>query len=185
MIPKNLHQIWLGPKPIPLEYLEWNKKLQLLHPDWTYYFWTDDNIQDFKYKNLLSSCVSESAKSDVIRIEAVHRYGGIYCDMDVEPLRAFDSTLLSNDAFGCWAWPTVIGSGIFGTIPNHPWLNRIIEELPQWASKPDPWSPYLFSQNLMDVTVYPGDFFLEGGKDRFKNTEHSYTIHHWHMSWKN
>jgi mannosyltransferase OCH1-like enzyme len=182
VIPKIMHQVWLGPKPLPTQYLEWSKKLRELHPDWEYYLWTDADIHDLKLTHLLPLCVSYSSKSNVIRMEVVNTYGGIYCDMDVEPLQSFDR-LLSNEAFIGKESEKYVCNGFFGTTPNHPWLCRMIAELPQWVHKSPPWGPTLFSRELTtDVTVYPEEVFLHGG-NHSQITESSLTIHHFHTSW--
>ena len=38
-IPKIIHQIWIGPKPIPDQYKEFSQKMIEMHPDWEYHLW--------------------------------------------------------------------------------------------------------------------------------------------------
>lgn len=184
MIPKILHQIWLGLPTLPQRYQDWVDNLKRLHPDWKYLFWHNDNIQEFNVSALLKRCHNNSSKSNIIRIEAVRRYGGVYCDTDIEPLRAFDP-LLSNEAFIGWQEPQIACSAVFGAVPNHPWLGRMSARLPHWASKPSPWGPTLFSENLVDVTVYPVRYFYPylWFEDEVTPPQCSYTIHHWDRTW--
>ena len=42
MIPKIIHQIWLGPLPPPQRWLDsWRDH----HPDWDYHLWTNEKYQ--------------------------------------------------------------------------------------------------------------------------------------------
>lgn len=184
MIPKILHQIWVGDKPKDVQYENWTNKLKTLHPGWTYYFWHNGNIDEFGINELLKDCQNESSKSNIIRIHAVKSYGGIYCDMDIEPLRSFEP-LLGNKAFVGWEVPGRVCSALFGAIPSHPWLIRMVEAVPAWIGRESPWGPSLFSENLSDVTVYPVDYFYPYlWHDEPRPAIDSYTIHHWHRTWR-
>ncbi len=44
-IPKIIHQIWVGPRPFPFKYLQWQKSWQAL--GWTYKLWTDKEVEEF------------------------------------------------------------------------------------------------------------------------------------------
>lgn len=91
-IPKTIHQIWLGPKEIPQEYLENSKNWQNLHPDWTYKLWREADIADWNFssKDLFDKASSYQEKSDLLRYEILNKHGGLYVDMDYKPLKNFD-----------------------------------------------------------------------------------------------
>jgi mannosyltransferase OCH1-like enzyme len=59
-IPKIIHQIWVGPKPLPEFYKKlansWIKK----HPDWKYRLWTDKEVAQI---NLTNQKIYDKAKS--------------------------------------------------------------------------------------------------------------------------
>ncbi len=46
MIEKIIHQIWIGNKRIPKHIKEWMQEIKEKHPEFTYYFWTDDNLPE-------------------------------------------------------------------------------------------------------------------------------------------
>jgi hypothetical protein len=53
MIPKILHQIWIGPKPAPTNLMKtWKDK----HPDFEYILWTEQEIQR---RNLSLTCTEK------------------------------------------------------------------------------------------------------------------------------
>ena len=41
-IPKIIHQIWIGPKPLPNQYKEFSQKMIEMHPDWEYHLWGNE-----------------------------------------------------------------------------------------------------------------------------------------------
>jgi len=91
-IPKTIHQIWLGPKEIPQEYLENSKKWQKLHPTWDYKLWREADIADWNFlsKDLFDKASSYQEKADLLRYEILNKHGGLYVDMDYKPLKNFD-----------------------------------------------------------------------------------------------
>ena len=101
MIPKIIHYIWLGGKPLP-ELAEqciasWKKHM----PDWQIMAWTEANF-DVASAPLYVRQAYEAKKyafvSDYVRLWALEQYGGVYLDTDVEVLRSFDP-LLNDTAF--------------------------------------------------------------------------------------
>ena len=55
MIPKILHQVWLGPNTIPREFLDWRGGWRSLHPDWTYMLHTNEDVPQH-LKHYIESC---------------------------------------------------------------------------------------------------------------------------------
>ena len=52
-IPRIFHQIWLGRQPMPIEFLEWQKTWTSLNPSWTLKLWTEDNLPDSRWPDLV------------------------------------------------------------------------------------------------------------------------------------
>ena len=50
-IPKLIHQIWVGPNPIPPKSVEYMKRIKELHPDFEHRLWTDKDITPEKFIN--------------------------------------------------------------------------------------------------------------------------------------
>lgn len=212
MIPRIIHQIWLGPNPIPIQFKEWQKTILKHNPplnnpasterihqtianiqnmyNWQYHLWTDDNIQEFNATGLLNECDSLAGKSDVIRILALIKYGGVYLDMDVECLKPLHP-LLNVPAFVAKESDNVVCNAIFGTIPNHPWLLKQMHLLPTLVDKPTSWGVTLMSEQSLKidsgVTIYPKEFFYpflwDIPLEYRKPHKNSYLVHHWNKSW--
>ncbi len=100
MIPKIIHYIWLGGNPIPPAIQacidSWKQKM----PDFKLMLWDDEAIReiDMLFVKEALSVKKWAFASDVIRLWALAKYGGIYVDTDVKVLRSFEP-LLTEHAF--------------------------------------------------------------------------------------
>ncbi len=117
MIPKRLHAIWVGP-PMPEVYVGYLETWQDLHPEWSYYLWTDSGgladvlpswqlglIEDMENRDLYDRAEEivpahsvGQFRSDVARYSILNKLGGVYVDVDLEPRRPIDP-LLSDHSF--------------------------------------------------------------------------------------
>lgn len=80
MIPKIIHYIWLGGNPIPPSIKECIDSWKRHMPEYQYILWDDSKINDFD-SIFIKEAISEKKwafASDVIRLYALHEYGGIY-----------------------------------------------------------------------------------------------------------
>lgn len=82
-IPKIVHQIWLGGE-VPEVCKPWMETWQTLD-GWEYKLWTDEDLKTFKLYNqdLYNSIANLAEKSDILRMEILFRYGGVYVDADL------------------------------------------------------------------------------------------------------
>jgi len=113
MIPKIIHQIFIKFKDgkdliqIP-EFLESQKKVKKYCEEkkYTYKLWDEGEVYDLiredypQYEELYNDFRFEIQKCDFVRYLILHRYGGIYLDLDIYPLRERDmSKLFEKDYF--------------------------------------------------------------------------------------
>ena len=92
MIPKTIHYIWLGNKPIP-KLVEENNKV--IGEDWQVKIWTE---KDFTFKEC--KFVEEAYElglymycSDALRFYILKEYGGVYLDCDLKLYKTPDNLL--------------------------------------------------------------------------------------------
>jgi mannosyltransferase OCH1-like enzyme len=188
VIPRLLHQVWVGPAPLPSAYAAWRDGLLRLHPGWEYRLWTDETVGDLPGADLLPLCRSLSSRANVVRLAAVAVHGGIYLDCDCEVLRPLDC-LLVYDAFAAEESKGVLCNAVFGAVSDHPWVRWQLEHLPTWVSKPPAWGPSLMTAApRAELTVVPKDWFYpflwtEPLESRQAAPE-SLIVHHWRKSWK-
>lgn len=84
-IPRIVHQIWLG-GPVPNEFRHWMDTWR--NQGWEYKLWTDAEIAKLKMRNKALYDLAENygEKSDIVRLEILYQYGGLYVDTDFECL---------------------------------------------------------------------------------------------------
>ena len=100
-LPKIIHQIWIGPEEIPKHCLGFSEKMRIIHPDWEYKLWTHDEIFNDRYKDdkFLQEYITNpdvykwAFMADRVRLLLLRDFGGIYCDLDANPIRPFDTLL--------------------------------------------------------------------------------------------
>lgn len=137
-IPKIIHRIWVkGSGLLPEEYAEAGEMWQEMHPDWEVRTWT---MPPFRLRNqeLWDGAPREDRmrwRADVLRLELLLNFGGLYVDMDVIPLRPLDALLDTRRAVAgyspdTWKGTKVITNAIMAAEPFHPWMMRCVDRLP-------------------------------------------------------
>jgi hypothetical protein len=90
MIPQIIHQIWHSPEYDRMDGTPQSWKS--INPDWEYRLWLDQELEDFfakDYPNLLELYLSfptNVQRADLARYVLLHRFGGVYADMDTDCL---------------------------------------------------------------------------------------------------
>ena len=104
MIPKIIHQIWLGDQSKrPRKLIDtWIKK----HPEkngWKHILWTEDNLPLLKNQAQFDAMNELAGKADILRYELLFNYGGMFIDADSECVTELDQQFFEdNEAFCCW-----------------------------------------------------------------------------------
>jgi hypothetical protein len=112
---KIIHQIWFNFKkpdeesPVPDKYQEYRNTWITNNPNWTHILWRDRMADWLVHKHYNSMWTTYAQyyypiqRVDFIRLCMLHRYGGLYADMDTKCNRSVDemiSGLERNIAFG-------------------------------------------------------------------------------------
>lgn len=86
-IPKIIHQIWVG-SPLPEKYFVWMRTWMDWF-GWEYKLWTDADIKNLSLYNreLYNRARSYGEMTDILRLEILLHYGGLYVDVDFECLK--------------------------------------------------------------------------------------------------
>ncbi len=148
-VPKVMHWIWLGPKPVPEASLAHIQKWIDLHPDWEFKLWTDQKrklipsqLQICEFDafplNALSECYFNSdnvgEKSEILRLAILLSEGGVYIDHDMLLLKPIDPLMKSGDLL-CGLevlGDTILSSSVYSgtnliaSIPHHPVIEAAI-----------------------------------------------------------
>jgi mannosyltransferase OCH1-like enzyme len=158
-IPRIVHQIWIG-SPLPEKFKKWTKTWQSM-PGWTYKLWTDTEIAELTLTNreIYDASRNYGQKSDILRIELLNQFGGLYADIDFECLNAnFFNLLNKHYDFYTGIEPLDTGgvkvnNALIGSIPDHPILKAYIRALKSRCKQPI----CSFKENIVYMTG-PGYF---------------------------
>jgi mannosyltransferase OCH1-like enzyme len=173
MIPKIIHQIWLGDQSKrPNSLIQtWKEK----NPSWQHKLWTDDNIPELICKKQFDDCPSLPGKADILRYQLLYNEGGFFIDADSECVNPLDDFLTNNHCFCCWENEQVrrglMANGYLACEPNcnlMEVLNQHISQLPH-MNYPSlaTWEitgPLLLTNIVYrlkyPMTVYPSWYFI-------------------------
>lgn len=134
LIPKIIHQIWLGPSAPPSLFSKWQHSIKQLHPTWEYKLWTDKELANFPFynKTLYDASKNYGERSDIARYEILHRYGGLYLDVDFECIKPFDALHYQYE-FYTGILPldnrSILANGLLASTPQHPIVRECITSL--------------------------------------------------------
>ncbi len=138
-IPRIIHQIWVGKKPFPEKYRNWQKTWQNV-PGWSYKLWTDEDVEKLNFANKERYYKEKNmgGRADILRIEVLNQYGGLYADTDFELLNpeALEEITESLDFFAgltpldCRT--LIINNALIGSVPHHPILEACVQNLEKW-----------------------------------------------------
>jgi len=172
-IPRVLHQIWLGKGEMPLNQRQWRRRFVKTNPHWEMRLWTDDILPPILNRNAWDICSKVGGtpgcamRSDILRLEILARFGGVYLDTDVKPIRPLDEMCPSEVvAWAACEQLDIITNAAMGFPPNHPamWQAVAMIEESFFGHKRlvDQAGPGLITQVITqydDVALYPPVYF--------------------------
>ncbi len=208
MIPKIIHYVWVGGKPLtPLAekcIASWKKYC----PDYEIKRW-DETTFDINQNNYCKQAY-ESKKwafvSDYIRLKVMYDFGGIYMDTDVEVVKSLDD-FLDNKAFSGYEDKDTIPTGIMASEKHGAWVNELLKDydtktfinedgsfnmetnVVQITNTTKRMYPKLNLNNTLtdcgDVVFYPKDYFcpIDLITNKKRITANTHTIHWFAGSW--
>jgi mannosyltransferase OCH1-like enzyme len=178
MIPKIFHRTVreLGVEP----YESYWRQFQWFHPGWQFITYTGGDI----------------FMAGLTRLMALVRYGGIYVDWDVEPIRSWEP-LLGYTGFAAVEPGSIVLDAVIGAVPNHPALVKCLDlamaRMGAGGNCQDT-GPRVVAEvvtNRNDWTVLPFDTFypynwneLHRAGEDFSGNLACYGVHHWSYSWR-
>lgn len=134
IIPKIIHQIWLGKSPMPKNYQYFLETWRQNHPDWEIKVWNQEDIlkENFPNIDLFFLARSYAEQADIARYEIIYRYGGLYVDADIECFTNFDELHHKYDFYINMEPPALnkkqvtIANNMIAAVPNHPVLAKTL-----------------------------------------------------------
>jgi mannosyltransferase OCH1-like enzyme len=189
LIPRVFHQIWVGPDPFPEEFAAYQETWIHHHPQWELRFWTEENLPpDLERKETYELLRRPAERADILRLELLHRHGGVYVDVDFECLRPLDPLLEDVDFFAGYRKPRRPNNAILGSVPGHPVLAQAIREIrPRTTYGPvdKKRTGPLFWRRLLrehpEVTIFEQAVFYPWTAEEI---ERAYAVHHQARTWQ-
>jgi len=176
MIPKIIHQIWVGDFKIPLREKNLMENLKNLHSDYDYKLWTnleEDTPENVKYwYNRFYKIKNYAFCADILRIWVVYKYGGFYLDIDFDIKNRLDYFFKFNNVF-------FYHNDTDYTIPNNIFAGSQYSEILKYClDNINPncswYGPSWFGQTLKNHFGFPYESKQQPIKDylKDKNTEY-------------
>jgi mannosyltransferase OCH1-like enzyme len=129
-IPHVFHQIWLGPEPPPREFGSFRDSWRKHHPGWELRLWGEDDLPgDLRNAAIYERERQPVERADILRLELLWKFGGVYLDIDMECLRPIDALVDGLDFFGTEIKPGRVTNTVIGAAPLHPILDLALSEL--------------------------------------------------------
>lgn len=187
-IPRVIHRVWLGGRPLPPDYAAYGETWAAHHPDWEMRLWTDADAPEIPG---IEAARNLAERSDLVRYEVLRQHGGVYVDTDVECLRPIDELLDGVVAFSSYEVPGRLCNAVMGCVPGHAAFARLAElsrvtvghgHYPEATATT--FSTFVL-ERFDDVTLYPPSVFYPELWDGRANdaADAPYTRHHWAKGW--
>lgn len=150
MIPAILHQTWKD-ENIPEKFQAYAQSWRDHNPDWDYMLWTDEDNRELieqyypQYLDMYDAFPSKIQRVDAARYFILHRFGGVYADLDFECLRPFDEVISNAQCvFGqepeahardVYRTSAVLSNALMASVPEHPVWPAVWETMRRRAER--------------------------------------------------
>ncbi len=108
MIPRILHQAWVGPKPLPEREKAWCEEMKKMNPTWDVRFHGNEILSTYEmdpYVRALQHLEKPWAfVTDRLRMLLLRDFGGVWLDPDCQPIRPMDT-------LSVWTGPATFVAG--------------------------------------------------------------------------
>lgn len=197
-LPRILHRV--VPERIDEQAERWWAEFAAMHPGWE--LRTHRDPLDPAAWSLTSPwwhrCRNGAELADLVRLEALLRWGGIYVDEDVQPFRPLDP-LLPLSAFAAWEDERTVPNAVMGAAPDHPAIRACLDlaieriDRPTWDRGPGVTTAVL--PGRADVLLLPpGSFYAVHYRDPARAAKMAdpklparqpwaFVLHHYAGSW--
>jgi mannosyltransferase OCH1-like enzyme len=206
VIPKKIHYIWFGGKPLPEDAERCIASWKRFCPDYEIVRWDESNfdLDSNAYVNEAYKAKKWAFVSDYVRLWVLVNFGGVYMDTDVEIRDSLDP-FMKHRAFSGFESPDAVPTGIMACETGFPLFQELLDDYSsRHFIKED--GTYDLCTNVMAIThhclakglvlnntyqeidgfaLYPNDWFCPKSHETgvINLTENSVAIHHFSGSW--
>lgn len=193
-IPRIFHRT--VPEQTTDEVEQWWADLQRIHPGFLFRTYREPvDPADFPLtSDLWGRCENGAQKAGLIRLEALHAWGGVYVDSDVRPVRSF-TPLLEVAAFAAWEDESTVPDAVLGSQPKHPAFEEMLAKARAsitgggnaWQSGPGVTTEVLPNRDdvllLPPGSFYPHHYLRKAEAGAHNDDPWVICEHMWHHSW--
>jgi mannosyltransferase OCH1-like enzyme len=202
MIPKKIHQIWIGPYNIPRREKLCIEKIKIYQSDFEYKLWNNDNLPEIPKEikdiyDFLGERKDYVHQADILRMFLINKFGGVYMDVDFEFISGLTKFELEKyKAFFCTHYGDVdtYPNGIFGMEANHPISNFLLKDAIESFPKRYWYGPSWLGQSIKEYFGINGIISHEKLAERYFEPNnifhinydyfhHNHYYHHALYSW--
>lgn len=156
MIPRIIHQTWKTDE-VPERFLEFRSSWLRHHPGWEYRLWTDADNQRLieeaypQYAEFYRRLPYPILRVEFVKSAYLHRFGGLYVDLDFEALRPLDPLLsgreivVGRETGGLGHYlrgRDYILNALIGSTPGHELWAGLMQKVFEQLRPKRPWQIY-------------------------------------------
>lgn len=192
MIPKTIATAWFGRGQKCDLFKRCQETWHEMHPHWQFIEITEDNcgcLMDMPFMQAVHDRKEFVKCTELARLWAVERHGGIYMDLDIEILKPLDP-LLEYEHFFVREPGGLVNGAIFGAVSNCPVVQSLIDAFPSagdGVGSPVDFGPaFLTSAMPKDGNVLPPHVAFPYGynePDPGIYGSETIVVHRWAGSW--
>lgn len=206
MIPKIIHYIWLGGKPLPKIAEKCIESWKKFCPDYEIKRWDESNLDLDKYQFVKDAIENKkyAFASDVLRTEILYNYGGIYFDIDVELLKPIDDILQDVDCVMGFETSNMVAPGlVMASVKENQDLANILDIYKNLKFDANNLADFIVcgiytkyyeqkglvrenkTQQIENTKFYSSEYFspIDVITNKKKITNNTYSIHWYNASW--
>jgi len=161
-----IHRFWSGPVAMPDKYVLYGQQWRELNPDWMVHDWTPDQLPPLVCQAIYDDIATPrdgeqlhpisvaTQQADVVGYELIWRFGGLYVNCDIQPVRPLEGLLarVGADAYAGFEDENFLVNAAIGGPPKHEFWAKLLWELPDryWPRRRDQMNevtgPHLLTQ---------------------------------------
>lgn len=193
MIPKIIHQIWLGPADPPMKWLNSWRDMHVTS-GWEYRLWRDKDVtplvNDIAYELAPEYC----RKADILRYEILYNHGGVYIDADTFCLKNIDPLLkIDEKIFAVMEnkYNNLVANGVIGCTKHNVFMKEVINNITHdlslmaWEATGPKFFTRMIETSSVSVKLYPFNYFWPFHHSEIypdlsdQRCNDSYGVHYW------
>ena len=207
VIPKKIHYMWLGKKPLPKELQKCLDSWKRFCPNYEIIEWNEDNydIGKHPYMKQAYEAGAYGFVPDYARLDILYNQGGFYLDTDVEIRRSIDDLRYQEAFCGVEKWQVINFGGLSGAAKGNPMIRKFLNAREGvyfvdgngklnkntcgfYDTRVALDAGYVIdgtTQNIGGMNIYASDYFqpYDYMSGTLNITKHTYSVHWFNGGW--